>query len=63
MSMKGMNDTMGPNGLISSQLLFLSLSKFPSLSSISSNQLERFKALKLARTERETIVAESRIKI
>lgn len=53
---------MRPNGLVPSVLVFGTLPKFLCTTSIKRNQLERYEANNIARTEMETIVAESRIK-
>ena len=53
---------MGPNGLVPSLLVFGALPSFPAPATNHPNQEERFQALRLARQEMETIVAQTRIK-
>lgn len=62
LALKGINDTMGPNGLVPSLLVFGVLPSFPSPTRNSPDQVERFEALKKAKAEMESIVAEQRIK-
>lgn len=50
-SIKPIQDTMGPNGLVTSLLLFSTLSQFPCMTSMNPRQSESFKALKLARAK------------
>lgn len=61
LAIKAINDTMGPNGLIPSLLVFGTLPRFPGIEASHPNQRERFQALKTARAEMEAIVAETRI--
>jgi len=61
-ALKGINDTMGPNGLVPSLLVFGVLPSFPSPSRNTPDQQERFEALRNARAEMESIVAEQRIR-
>ena len=62
LSIKAINDTIGPNGLVPSLLVFGVLPSLPSPNSRSSEQQERFQALRAAKAEMETIIAESRIR-
>lgn len=55
MSIKAFSDTMGPNGLLPSPLPFGILPKFPCTLSVNAKQIEIFEAVKLARTEMETL--------
>ena len=61
LSVKAMNDTMGPNGLVPSLLVFGMLARFPIVNSSLPDQRDRMKAMQLARLEMETFVAEERI--
>ena len=61
-SLKGINDTIDQNGLVPSLLVFGVLPSFPSPSRNNPDQQERFEALKSARAEMESIVAEQRIR-
>lgn len=61
LSLTGINDTMGPNGLVSLLLVFGVLPYYPSSTKHSQDRFERFDALKIARAEMETIVREKRI--
>ena len=61
-STKAINDTMGPNGLVPSLLVFGVLPAFPCPNTKMPNQVERFAALRTAKAEMEKIVAETRIK-
>lgn len=49
MSMKSINDTMGPNELVRSLLLYGVLHDFPGPSKTNTKQKESFEALRLAR--------------
>lgn len=60
-ALKGINGTMNPNGLVTSLLVFGVARSFPSPNKHSLYQTERFQALKKARPEMETIVADQRI--
>lgn len=61
MSIKATNDTMGPNGLVPTLLVFGVLPKCPGPNATNSCQMERFEELRLSRSEMESIVAEIRI--
>ena len=58
---KAMNDIMGPNGLVSSFLVFGCIPRFPSIDPRLPGKQNRMKALEKARTEMTTIVAEQPI--
>ena len=62
LSVKAINDTMGPNGLVPSLLVFGVLPSFPGPTSNNIPQKERMEALRKAKAEMEAIVAEQRIK-
>lgn len=55
---KTMNDTRNPEGLVPSLPVFGVLAKLPTLRTEISSQMERMKAIEIARTEMETITAE-----
>ena len=57
-----MNDTMGPNGLVPSFLVFGVLPRFPFLHTTLPNQIQRMRALQAGRTEMETVVSELRVR-
>lgn len=61
MVITAINATMGRNGLVPSLLVYEALPSFLGISKTTMNQKEQFEALKTARSEMETIVAESRI--
>ena len=61
LAVKAMNDTMGPNGLVPSFLVFGCIPRFPSINSRLPEQQNRMKALEKARTQIATIFAEQRI--
>lgn len=61
MSVKAINDTLGPNWLVSSLLVFGTLPKFPCVTNFNLKKSESFQALQLSRREMETTVEESRI--
>lgn len=61
LALKAMNDTIGPEGLVPSYLVFGSLPKFPTVHASLPDQRRRMKALESARTEYATIVAKLRI--
>lgn len=60
-AIKGINDTIGPEGLVSLLLLFGVVPTFPNVSSELPAQRERLASLDAARKEMETITAELRI--
>lgn len=55
LSMEAINDSMEPNGLLPSLLVFRKIPKFPSTSSMNSIRTERFEAFKVERAKIETI--------
>lgn len=57
------NDTMVPEGMVPSILVFEVLPSFPALSSFNKNQLERYNALALGRAKLESMFAQNRIEI
>lgn len=59
--LKGMNDTMGPSSLIPMMLLFGAILSLPITSDNYPIQAERVTALRSAREEMATVVADSRI--
>lgn len=61
-SIKAMNDTLGPEGLVPSLLVFGCVPRFPCINSKQPNQKERMVALNAARQEMAEITAELRIK-
>lgn len=61
-SIIAINDIMGPEGLVPSLLVFGVFSSLPAGTSSNKTQVERLKAVQLARAEMEYIVAENRIK-
>ena len=61
LSVKAMNDTAGPDGLIPTLLVFGALPRVPGLSSESPTQKERLRALETARSEFRKIIAENRL--
>ncbi len=61
LAQKAMNDTMGPNGLVPSLLVFGMVPRFPAVNSKLPHQVVRMRSLEIARTEMATIVAELRI--
>lgn len=56
-----MKDTMGPNALVLSLLLFVTLPSFPPPSPSNPHHMESFNALDRVRDEMETIAAYTRI--
>lgn len=60
-TIKGLNDTMRPNGLVSSLLVFGTVSTFPIENKIVPAQGERMRALRTAREEITRISAEQGI--
>ena len=62
LAVKAMNDTMGPDGLVPSYLVFGCIPHFPAVDSIVPNQKDRMNALEKAHNEMATIVAELRPK-
>jgi hypothetical protein len=59
---KAMNDTMNPECLVPSYLVFGILPRFPALNSKLPTQIYRMKALEAARAEMETIISELRVR-
>ena len=49
LAVKSINDTLGPEGLVSSQLVFNCTLRFPAVESTLQNQANRMKALEGAR--------------
>lgn len=62
LTVKAMNDTMGPTGLVPSLLVFGMLPRFPAVQTNLPNQCDGMHALLMAKTEMEGIVAEQRLK-
>lgn len=62
LSIKTLNDKMGPHGLVSSLLVFSALSTCPAPLQHKPIQIDRFKLLKSARREMEAYVYEQRIR-
>lgn len=62
LSVKAINDTMGPEALVPSLLVFGCLPRFPATTSNIVEQQKRMKALSEARREMSTITAELRIR-
>ena len=62
LTIKAMNDTMGPNGLVPSLLVFGALPRFPAIANNLANQRDRMETLQMAKDEMEQIVAEQRLK-
>lgn len=58
LSIKAINDTIDPNGLVTSLLAFVVLLSFATPRSQSLNQTEQFNGLKCAKTEIETIMTQ-----
>ncbi len=61
-AVKAMNDTMGPNGLVSSYLVFECIPRFPAIESSFPDQESCMYAISRARREMATIVSELRIR-
>ena len=61
LAVKAMNDTMGPEGLVPSMLVFGVLPRFPVSTIDLPNQVDRMNALKSARAEMETIACELKL--
>ena len=61
LAVKAINDTMGPEGLVPSLLVFGCIPRFPAVSSKVPEQKERMNALISARQEMATITAELRV--
>lgn len=53
MSLKEINDIMGPNGLVPLLLFFVTFPKFPCISNVSPKQAKRFEPPKLLRTRND----------
>lgn len=62
LALKALNDTMGPEGLVPTLLVFGTLPRFPTVESSNAGQFERMNALESARKEYATITAELRIR-
>lgn len=62
LAIKAMNETMGPNGLVPSYLVFGILPRYPVLNTDLPTQSERMRIIQTAKSEMATIVAELRIK-
>jgi hypothetical protein len=62
LAVKAMNDTMNPEGLVPSYLVFGILPRFPASKSKLPSQMDRMKALEAARAEMETITSELRVR-
>lgn len=62
LAIKAYNDTLGPEGLVPSLLVFGCLPRFPSVDSSIPAQSDRMTALREARSEMETIVSQLRIR-
>jgi hypothetical protein len=61
LSVKAMNDTAGPHGLVPSLLLFGVLPRFPEIDGQLPDQDTRLKSMALAREEYEKLISQSRI--
>ena len=62
LAVKALNDTMGPEGLVPSLLVFGVLPRFPAVNTELPDQVERMEALKEARAEAATITAQLRVR-
>ena len=62
LAVKALNDTMGPEGLVPSLLVFGVLPRFPAVNTKLPNQVERMEALKNARAEAAAITAQIRVR-
>ena len=62
LAVKALNDTMGPEGLVPSLLVFGVLPRFPAVNTNLPDQVERMEALKEARAEAATITARLRVR-
>lgn len=62
LSVKALNDTMGPEGLVPSLLVFGVLPRFPSVNTELPDQIARMEALGKARAEAATITAQLRVR-
>lgn len=62
LGIKALNDTMGPNGLVPSLLVFGVLPTWPAPLKHNPRQTDRFKAMNTARREMESFVAQQRIR-
>ena len=60
-AIKTMTDTMGPNGLVPSYLVFGCVSRFPAVNSKLPDQQSRVDALSRTRQEMNTIISEMRM--
>jgi hypothetical protein len=63
LSIKAMNDRMGPECLVPSLLVFGVLPRFPATQTSPPNQNDRMEALSTARSEMETITSELRLAV
>jgi hypothetical protein len=61
LSIKAMNDTMGPEGLVPSLLVFGVLQRVPATRTSLPNQKDRMEAFSAARSEMETIASQLRL--
>ncbi|PXF45776.1 hypothetical protein BWQ96_04443 [Gracilariopsis chorda] len=57
LALKAMSDTVGPEDVVPSYLVFGSLPKFPAVNTLLPDQRRRMKALESTRTEYASIVA------
>lgn len=62
LAVKAMNDSMGPEGLVPSLLVFGIMPRFPSTNSRLPGHRERMEAIRIANAEMATITAEMRIR-
>jgi hypothetical protein len=62
LAVKALNDTMNPEGLVPSYLVFGILPRFPALNSELPTQVDKMKKLESARAEMETITSELRVR-
>jgi hypothetical protein len=62
LAVKAMNDTMGPNGLVPSLLVFGMVPRFPIIDANVSDKEQRRLSMKVSREEYQNLVAEMRVK-
>ena len=62
LAVKAMNETMNPEGLVPSLLVFGALPRFPAFNTTLPNQEQRMRALQIARSEMETVSSELRLR-
>jgi hypothetical protein len=62
LAVKAMNDTMGPNGLVPSLLVFGMIPRFPIIDANVPDQEQRGLAMQVSREEYQNVVAEMRVK-